>query len=301
MLEYNQKPFTEIKFQDTKIQSFVNENDEHVDVKTVKSFGEEWKKFDSFDDAEIKNIGNEYFDIVDEKILNKDAVVLDLGCGSGRWSRYMADRVKFVEAVDPSDAVMSAAKLNLDKSNIRVTQAGIDNIPFADESFDFIICLGVMHHLPQTAEALAKATLKLKRKGYFLLYLYYKLDNRGAIYKLLFKLSGSIRYLVSKLPSTIKKFICELIAIFIYMPLIFISRFVKLIFSKKNYYKYFPLSYYINKSFKVVRNDALDRFGTPLEQRFSKNEIESMMKKAGFTEIHFSDNEPYWHVLGKRA
>jgi hypothetical protein len=61
-----------------------------------------------------------------------------------------------------------------------------------------------------------------------------------------------------------------------------------------------PLSYYGNKSFNVIRNDALDRFGTPLEQRFSKVQIESMMQKAGLTDIKFSNNQPYWHVIGRK-
>ena len=300
MLDYNQSPVQTITFENTKIASFVRENDQHVDSKTIESFGNEWEKFDSFDDDEIRKIGNEYFDIVSSDILDKQAVVLDLGCGSGRWSRYMSDKVKFIEAVDPSKAVLSAVKFNQDRSNIRVTKAGVDNIPFADESFDMIVCLGVLHHLPETGKALAKATKKLKTNGCFLLYLYYKLDNRSFFYKLFFWLSNLIRIVVSKLPSVLKKIVCEAIAVLVYFPLICLARFVKAIFPNKKYYRSLPLSYYLNKSFTIVRNDALDRFGTPLEQRFSKKEIEDMMKEAGFREIHFSDNEPYWHVLGKK-
>ena len=61
-----------------------------------------------------------------------------------------------------------------------------------------------------------------------------------------------------------------------------------------------PLSYYRNKSFNIVRNDALDRFGTPLEQRFSKKEITEMMENAGLKDLLFSNNTPYWHVTGKK-
>ena len=61
-----------------------------------------------------------------------------------------------------------------------------------------------------------------------------------------------------------------------------------------------PLSYYIGKSINVIRNDALDRFGTPLEQRFSKKEIEEMLINAGLEDIVFSERAPYWHVLGKK-
>ena len=300
MLDYNQNPINIIALKSTKISSFVSDKDDYMDSKTVESFGDEWEKFHSFDDEELKKIGNEYFDIVAPSILNKEAVVLDLGCGSGRWSRFMCDKVKFIEAVDPSKAVLGAVKFNEDKSNIRVTQAGVDNIPFADESFDLIVCLGVLHHLPKTAEALAKATQKLKPNGHFLLYLYYKLDNRSLFYKLVFWLSNAIRMVVSKLPSVLKKIVCEIIAILIYLPFIGLARLVKTISPNKTLYKRVPLSYYLNKSFTIIRNDALDRFGTPLEQRFSKKEIEEMMKQAGFREMSFSENEPYWHVLGKK-
>ena len=37
-----------------------------------------------------------------------------------------------------------------------------------------------------------------------------------------------------------------------------------------------------------------------IEVPFSKSEIEVMMKNAGFSEIKFSENEPYWHVLGRK-
>ena len=49
-----------------------------------------------------------------------------------------------------------------------------------------------------------------------------------------------------------------------------------------------------------MRNDSLDRFGTPLEKRFTKTEIKNMMEQSGLGEIVFSDHEPYWHALGKK-
>ena len=51
----------------------------------------------------------------------------------------------------------------------------------------------------------------------------------------------------------------------------------------------------------IIRNDALDRFGTPLEKRFSKKQIHEMMEEAGLDDIIFSPNEPYWHAIGKKA
>ena len=66
--------------------------------------------------------------------------------------------------------------------------------------------------------------------------------------------------------------------------------------------KNFPLSFYRNHGFYVMRTDALDRFGTRLEQRFTKDQIDELMRSAGLTDIEFSKHSPYWCAVGyKRA
>lgn len=62
-----------------------------------------------------------------------------------------------------------------------------------------------------------------------------------------------------------------------------------------------PLSFYRDKSFYIMRNDALDRFGTPLERRFSREEIQAMMVSAGLVDIQFSEGPPYWRAVGRKA
>jgi 2-polyprenyl-3-methyl-5-hydroxy-6-metoxy-1,4-benzoquinol methylase len=271
---------------------------ENVDIKTVESFGEEWTAFSAFSKEEILRAGDQYFDIVkDEWVNNK--YVLDVGCGTGRWSKYVASKASNVEAVDPSKAVFSAAQLLKDNTNIRISKAGVDTIPFEDNTFDFVFSLGVLHHIPDTALAMKKCVDKLKPNGYFLVYLYYNFEQRGAIFKFIFWLSSLLRFCVSKLPSGLKKFVCNLLAIFIYMPLILLSKAIEFIGLKKLSDK-IPLSYYKAHSTNIIFNDALDRFGTPLEQRFSKAEIKAMMENAGLCNIVFSENEPYWHTIGKK-
>ena len=299
--DYNQKPIKTVSIlNQTKVSSFVTSEDSNLDKETVDSFGEEWLKFNAFTKDEINTAGSQYFDIVSEKILNKNSVVLDLGCGSGRWSKYIAKKVKLIEAVDPSSAIYSAVKLNEDEENVRVTQASVSNIPFEDETFDFVVCLGVLHHIPNTQEALKDVVKKLKSGGSILLYLYYSLDNRGMLYKLLFKISSIFRIIISKLPKSLKKFVCDIIALVIYLPLVLLTRLLNVALGNKKWIQKIPLSYYSDKTFRIIRNDALDRFGTPLEQRFSKEEITQLMKNAGLSNIVFSNNEPYWHMLGTK-
>ena len=61
-----------------------------------------------------------------------------------------------------------------------------------------------------------------------------------------------------------------------------------------------PLSAYRHLSFYTMRTDALDRFGTRLEQRFTRVEITAMMEQAGLEDIRFSEAIPYWCAVGKR-
>ena len=59
-----------------------------------------------------------------------------------------------------------------------------------------------------------------------------------------------------------------------------------------------PLSFYRRASLYTMRTDVRDRFGTPLEQRFSKKQIYKMLQKSGLEKIRFSNNEPFWCAVG---
>lgn len=279
------------------VHLFVSD-DTHRDERTIGAFGEEWEKFNRFDPAEIEHVGNEYFDIVQKELLGPDVVAMDLGCGSGRWTRYLAGRVGHVEAVDPSEAVFHAADTHADLVNVRWNQAGVGDIPFADGTFDLIICLGVLHHVPDTAGALTRLTPKLKPGGHLLLYLYYALDGRGPLYRALFAVSGVFRRVISALPGWLKRFVCDLVAFTVYVPAQSLVLLVRALGIKG--WQRLPLSYYHDKSLHVLRNDALDRFGTPLEQRFTKAEMQRMMHDAGLESVVFSPSAPFWHALGRR-
>ena len=49
-----------------------------------------------------------------------------------------------------------------------------------------------------------------------------------------------------------------------------------------------------------MRTDSRDRFGTPIEKRFSKKQIKNLMKKCGLEKIKFKNEDPYWLSIGYR-
>ncbi len=300
MIEYVSDPDGWIELSSGRIARFDTGSYANIDLETVVSFGDEWTKFNRFSDSEIQRIGSEYFDVVTAAMLPAKATALDLGCGGGRWSQYVASRCAFVEAVDPSDAVLAAHSATRDLLNVRVTQASVDTLPFPDRSFDFILCLGALHHIPDTAAALEAAVRKLRPGGWMLLYIYYALENRGPGYRLLFGAADLLRRVTSKLPGPLKRLCCDVLAVTVYLPLVALATaFAKLM--GKIAAEAIPLHYYSGKSWRVIRNDALDRFGTPLEQRFTRAQITEMMTESGLEDLHFSDRMPMWHVVGRKG
>lgn len=296
--DYLKQPDEIIQSKTRQINIF-NIDGKNIDKKVVDEFGEEWLKFSDFTDKNIKKAAEEYFDIIDDKIVNEHSYVMDIGCGTGRWTKYLSSKAGFIEAVDPSNAIFAADKLLREIKNVRLTKASVDTLPFADETFDFAMSIGVLHHIPNTQQAMKDCISKVKKGGHFYVYLYYNLDKRGFLFKLLFQLSNVIRLVVSRLPAQLKKIVCDMLAIVIYLPLILWGKFLISIGLKKIAMK-MPLSTYFDKPFFLVRNDTLDRFGTRLEQRFSKEEVIEMMRNCGLTNIVVSNSVPYYHALGRK-
>ena len=98
----------------------------------------------------------------------------------------------------------------------------------------------------------------------------------------------------------LKRFACDVLAVAFYMPWVLLVRFFRLIGMHK-FADRIPLAAYGNKSFFVIRNDSLDRFGTTLEHRYSKKEVIEMMEKCGLSGIVVSPGSPFYHAVGKKS
>ena len=182
--------------------------------------------------------------------------------------------------------------------NVEFHVAGVDDIPLADESQDFGYSLGVLHHIPDTEDAMARCVAKLKPGAPFLVYLYYRFDNRAAWFRGLWKVSNVMRRGVSRLPFGMRRLVCEAMALSVYYPL---ARGAALAERAGTDVSSWPLSAYRDCSFYTMRTDALDRFGTRLEKRFTRKEIEVMLRAAGLGDIRFSDAAPYWCAVGRKS
>jgi SAM-dependent methyltransferase len=273
----------------------------NLDPSTVEGFGDEWVRFNQADlrEEDKQSIFLSYFDLVRWEDLPPKAVCADIGCGSGRWASVVCDRVHFLHLVDASAAALEVARTNLGgKSNVGFHLASVDALPFADESLDFVYSLGVLHHVPDTAAAIRAVAQKLKRDAQFLIYLYYSLDNRPLWFRLLWKSSELPRLIISRMPHPIRYFFSQVLAYLIYWPT---ARMASVLDRCGWLPASWPLSIYRDKGFYVMRTDALDRFGTRLERRFSRAGIETMLLDAGLKDVRFSNKPPYWVAISNKA
>ena len=270
----------------------------NADQAVVDGFGDEWSRFDQSElpDDERQQIFEDYFGIFPWNDLGPDAVGFDLGCGSGRWARVVAPRVGTLHCIDASDAALNVAKRMLANiPNVRFHHASVDQIPLQDGQADFGYSLGVLHHVPDTRDGLRQCVGKLKAGAPFLIYLYYRFDNKPLWFRALWRSSDVFRRTISRLPHPVRYAASQLIALSIYWPLARGARVAeRMSLPTTN----LPLTYYRDKSFYTMRTDALDRFGTRLEQRFTREEIRRMMEEAGLERISFSDRMPFWCAVG---
>lgn len=270
----------------------------NLDVATVHGFGQEWSLYDqsAIPPAEHVELFEQYFAVFPWHHLPPEAAGFDLGCGSGRWAKLVAPRVGTLHCIDASEAALGVARKNLARlPACRFHLASVDAIPLPDHSMDFGYSLGVLHHVPDTAAGVRSCVAKLKPGAPLLLYLYYDFDNRPRWFRALWKVSDSGRRLICRLPLRLKVFLTTLIAVVVYLPLARCALALeRLGFKPHNV----PLSYYRNRSFYTMRTDALDRFGTRLERRFTADQVRTMMQSAGLVGITFSPTPPFWCAVG---
>ena len=266
-------------------------------VEVVDGFGDEWSRFDQtgLSDTELKEMFDNYFKIFPWNSLPENSVGFDLGCGSGRWAKLVAPNVGKLYLFDPSEKALEVAKNNLQsKSNCEFYVASVDEMPIAEASCDFGYSLGVLHHIPDTEEGLKKCVSKLKQGSPFLLYLYYNFDNRPFWFRWIWQVSEVFRKFISRLPHSLRYYASQIAALFIYLPL---ARMALILEKIGLNVEAFPLSQYRQNSFYVMRNDALDRFGTRFERRFTKSEMKDMMERCGLQNILFSSTS-FWTAVG---
>jgi len=274
------------------------------DQETVQAFHDNWSqnagKADRFSAAasNAERSFDAFFSIFPFDAV-RSGEGFELGCGSGRIAQHVARQVRLLHCIEPTSGGIEGARARMrDLTNVELHQADVDHIPLDDESQDFGYSVGVLHHIPDTEAGLRRCVAKLKPGAPFLLYLYYRFDNRPRWFRGVWRASDLARRGIANLPFKARRAASSGLALLVYWPL---SRAALVAERSGIDVEHWPLSYYRKMNVAVLKYDALDRFGTKLEQRFTRAEIEAMMQRAGLERIRFRDGPPYWVSLGYKS
>lgn len=152
------------------------EQNNSLEKETSDLYSGLWKQFDreTLTQESFRLIKNRIPEQVIETAI-KDRRVLDMGCGSGRYSIALSLLgAKEVVAVDYQAKAFAAAQEYCVKNslNVKFQESNVLDLPFEDESFDFVFCNGVLHHTSNLEKGIREffRVLKKTRRGFLYLY-----------------------------------------------------------------------------------------------------------------------------------
>jgi SAM-dependent methyltransferase len=211
--------------------------------------------------------------------------ILEVGCGSGRFTEQAARTGAMVISVDLSNAVEANYAINGSLDNVLVAQADIYKLPFKRNFFDRIFCFGVLQHTPDVRQAFLSLSAFLKPGGFIVVDVYRK-------FPLLIKLLNT-KYWVRPFSTKIDpdklyrwcdryiNFMWPLTKLFNKIP--GIGRHLNRSIFVVNYSHKYPLSDRVAREWAIL--DTFDRLSPAYDQPQSRRTLQNWFEEADFENI----------------
>jgi SAM-dependent methyltransferase len=164
------------------------------------SFGRQWNRYDVMRPEEDNATFQVKTGVAPSALARR--LVLDAGCGGGRYARLVGSHGAKVIAADLSSAVVKASQLCESLPNVAIIQADLLDLPLADGAFDLVYSIGVLHHTPNPRRAFAQIARKVKPGGRLAVWLY----RRNTLPQEW--LNTALRGVTTRLPSRVLEPLC---------------------------------------------------------------------------------------------
>lgn len=260
------------------VPRFVASHLDEMAERTRRSFGYEWTHFTDWTASGDTNFAD-YFGDLDLSTLSGD-LVLDAGCGMGRHARMMAPHVRQLVALDFSDAIGQASRTLAVVPHAACLQADLSRPPLADDTFDFVYSLGVLHHLQDTSGALARLVRLVRPGGRLRIYLYWQPDGwRGRLLAAV----NAWRPLTTRLPFPLLKALCFCLSVALWVGVVLPYKLLQAL--RVSGVARLPLVQYTKYPFVILYNDQFDRFSAPLEKRYRECDVGPLLEACGLVDV----------------
>ena len=271
------------------------------EIEYTQNFGKQWKDFSKTQIDEFNNfsISKELLDglVFNEYNNLRDKVILEIGCGSGRFTQYLSKIAKLLVTNDMSDAIFYNQYLS--RPNVIGIKSDFNKIKKLNIKFDIIICRGVLQHTPNPYNSI--------------LSLYELCDINGSIYFDIYKKPKlkliNPKYLWRKLLKnqsyeSLHSFLEKYIDKFLY----FRRKLNSILKVNLNYFwdYFFPIydyKYQLPLNDKQLREwailDTLDGLVTKYDIPLSKKEIQKFLEKKNIEINRFNGKYHSFKIIKK--
>ena len=268
----------------------------------ASSFGTQWKTFAK---AQIDIGKNQESSIRFKSEVGwsadeiSNSLALEVGCGAGRFVDVVSKfGAKLIIGVDITDAVDAAYKNLGSRDNVFIIQADIYNMPFREQTFNFVYSIGVIHHTPEPKVAFDNMLIPLKNKGKIALSVYeislYDRPNRNSLNiatkDLLWSLNlwrcELFRTITTKLPHVAMVVYCKtFVPILHYLNKIPLLRFFRY---------FFPSTCYRNLPVAWSMLDTMDTYSTKIVHQYRAKDIFQWFLGNGLKRIILMNSRAGW-------
>jgi SAM-dependent methyltransferase len=263
---------------------------DRLQQQTIADFGEQWTNYTENRGyyASSGLLSDVFGPLLDVAAL-AGCRVAEIGAGTGRFVRVLVEAgASFVLAVEPSAAMEVLQRNTRDLTNVKYLQAPGDRIP-PTADFDFILSIGVLHHVPNPDPIVAAAWHALRPGGTIGIWLYGKEDNGLYLWAL-----GAARAFTRRLPHT-------LLAAFVWLGYWAVAAYMHACRVLP-----LPMAAYMRDVFfrfdRPTRRLVLyDQLNPAYAKYYVEAEARALLERAGFTDVSIYHRHGYsWAVTGRR-
>jgi len=235
------------------------------------SFGFEWNihrqtQLDSPSSIESEHTLQQKTGLAADDVRGK--LVLDVGCGMGRFADVISRWGGKVIGIDLSSAVDAAYENIGQRPNVNILQADVFQLPFRENSFDIIYSIGVLHHTPDCEKAFRSLPKFLKPGGKIVIWLYDRNIVWGRIPQLYWRFTR-------KMNPQVLHSLCKLA-----IPLYFV---VRLPFIGKFLWRVFPIDTNPDPQWRVL--DTFDWYSARYRSWHTVKQVQSWFEQESLTDI----------------
>jgi SAM-dependent methyltransferase/uncharacterized protein YbaR (Trm112 family) len=240
--------------------------------RTRASFGYQWSAFGRMDETFENNFLNYIAPVKPEFFPGR--LGLDAGCGFGRHLHYATRYGAEMVGLDASKAI-DVARKNASCDGSHFVQGDLLHPPFRQGVFDFVYCLGVLHHLPDPEAGFRSLQRLAREDGAFWIWVYSK---RRRFQNALLE---TARTVTKSLPFPLLKAISLAAAVVDYGLFVAPSR--RLIRSRFSSWVPPRLALYASYPFQVSYADWFDRLSAPVRFYYDERDLSGWAERAGWS------------------